>query len=493
MTGKIFISYRRNDSSAYAGRVHDRLELEFGTDQLFMDVEAIPLGIDFTKTLSEEVSKCDVLLAVIGENWLNARDEKGNRRLDNPDDLVRIEIATALKRDIPVIPVLVDGARIPTADELPEDLKGLSRRNGLDVHHASFQRDMNKLVQALKDILGDAGQLSSPIPVSAPAPAVLSNDQQPASAKIIFGTDHPFETVAVAGKNKNRTVRVKIENVTDAEISNGTVSILNLDPPQNDHGNFFLKDDITIGPRRHMFIDVAYYSEGTSEALPGPWIKLCVPIPAGFLFHTLPGTLPLVPHTFQLRFWSLEDRTLDEVYCRLFVDENHILHLENWGDSAKLPSPRSVPKPDISVLLNRDLKQLDDYQVVCAIDVENSGAVAELDSCLVEMTEFSGTVPAGMKIPATLRSAGQIQGNRSGRFKLSSGQRKPIPIFFASTRRKNEWFFIDERGGKYPLVAQPTRISLQIYGGKETQVARLFIDTDAGWTPHPRLETVTNL
>ena len=216
-------------------------ELEFGIDRLFMDVEAIPLGIDFIKALREEVSKCGVLLAVIGENWLNSPDKKGDRRLDNPDDLVRIEIATALERDIPVIPVLLDGARIPTGDELSEDLKALSRRNGLDVRHASFHRDMSKLVQSLKNLLGDAGQLFSPIPVSAPAPAAIFNDQQQARAKIIFGTDHPFETIAVAGKNRNCTVRVKIENVTDAEISNGTVSILNLDPPQNHDRNFFLK------------------------------------------------------------------------------------------------------------------------------------------------------------------------------------------------------------------------------------------------------------
>jgi hypothetical protein len=155
------------------------------------------------------------------------------------------------------------------------------------------------------------------------------------AVKIIFGTGHPFESVAPAGKNKNRTVRVKIENNTDAEISNGTVNILNLDPPQKEHRNFFLKGDITIGPHRHTFVDVAYYSEGTSEAPPGPSFRLCVPIPSGFIFDTLPGTLPLRPHNFHLRFSSLEDHTLDEVYCRLSVDQTHILHLENWGDSTK--------------------------------------------------------------------------------------------------------------------------------------------------------------
>lgn len=158
----------------------------------------------------------------------------------------------------------------------------------------------------------------------------------PRRARIVFGTGHPFETVAPAGKNKNRTVRVKIENVTDAEIANGTVSILNLDPPQNEHKNFFLKGDISLEPRRHVYVDVAYYSEGTSEAPPGPSMRLCVPIPSGFFFDTLPGTLPLNPHTFHLQFSSLEDHTLDEAYCRIFVDQNHVLHLENRGDSSRM-------------------------------------------------------------------------------------------------------------------------------------------------------------
>jgi hypothetical protein len=155
-------------------------------------------------------------------------------------------------------------------------------------------------------------------------------------ARIIFGAGHPFETVAPAGKNQNRTVRVKIKNFGDSEIVNGTLSVLNLDPPQNEHKDFFLKGDISLGPRKHIYVDVAYYSEGTSEAPPGPWMRLCVPIPSGFYFHTLPGTLPLSPHTFHLRFSSLEDHTLDEAYCRLFVDQNHVLRLENRGDSSRM-------------------------------------------------------------------------------------------------------------------------------------------------------------
>jgi hypothetical protein len=150
MPGKIFISYRRDDSAGHAGRVHDRLAREFGRDLLFMDVDAVALGVDFVEVLGVEVGKCNVLLAAIGPNWLDARDENGNRRLDNEHDFVRIEIAAALQRGIPVIPVLLEGTRVPKAEQLPDDLKVLARRNGLDVRHASFHSDMDRLVRGLR-------------------------------------------------------------------------------------------------------------------------------------------------------------------------------------------------------------------------------------------------------------------------------------------------------------------------------------------------------
>jgi TIR domain len=161
MAAKVFISYRRDDSAGYAGRVRDRLERELGRDLLFMDVDAIPLGTNFTKVLHEEVAKCGVLLAVIGPNWLDARDEHGNRRLDDPNDFVRIEIAAALQRDIPVIPILLEGARIPKADQLPEDLKELALRNGMEIRHASFQDDMNRLIRGLKGQVDQTGAAES--------------------------------------------------------------------------------------------------------------------------------------------------------------------------------------------------------------------------------------------------------------------------------------------------------------------------------------------
>ena len=154
MAAKLFLCYRRDDSAHFAGRVQDRLGSEFGRDLLFMDVDTIPLGLNFSKVLREEVAKCRVLLAMIGPNWLDAVDKDGNRRLDDPNDFVRIEIAAALRRDIPVIPILLDGARVPKADELPKVLGELSMRNGLDVRHASFHDDIDRLVRNLKGQLG---------------------------------------------------------------------------------------------------------------------------------------------------------------------------------------------------------------------------------------------------------------------------------------------------------------------------------------------------
>jgi hypothetical protein len=150
VVSRLFISYRRDDSAGYAGRLYDRLEREFGRDHLVMDVDAIPLGANFVKVLGDEVAKCDLLLAIIGPGWLEARDEEGNRRLENPQDFVRIEIGTALKRGIPVIPILLEGTRIPKADQLPDDLKELPLRNGLNVRHVSFLDDLERLIRGLK-------------------------------------------------------------------------------------------------------------------------------------------------------------------------------------------------------------------------------------------------------------------------------------------------------------------------------------------------------
>jgi hypothetical protein len=118
-----------------------------------MDVEGVPAGMDFIEHIKEKVSVCDVFLAIIGPNWLNARDEMGNRRLETPDDLVAVEIAAALKRNIPVVPVTVDGARPPRADELPDDIKTLARRHAVEIRTNHFRRDAQALTDAIRYLI----------------------------------------------------------------------------------------------------------------------------------------------------------------------------------------------------------------------------------------------------------------------------------------------------------------------------------------------------
>jgi TPR repeat protein len=145
MSGKIFINYRREDSSAWAGRLSDHLSAHFPQSQIFMDVD-MDLGINFVEEIEKNVESCDVLIAVIGKRWLISTDEKRRRRIGNPDDFVRLEIATALKRNIRVVPVLVDGASMPSSGQLPENLKPLALRHALNVSHERFRADAERSI-----------------------------------------------------------------------------------------------------------------------------------------------------------------------------------------------------------------------------------------------------------------------------------------------------------------------------------------------------------
>jgi hypothetical protein len=151
-TGHVFISYRRQDTSGYAGWLHERLAKQFGKAHVFRDVTSIESGLDFVRVIEQAVGTCEVLLALIGSGWLGAADSQG-RRLDDPVDLVRLEIRAALERDIRTIPVLVEGASMPRAEDLPEPLVGLSRRNALRLSHESFDDDVRRLIEVLEGAL----------------------------------------------------------------------------------------------------------------------------------------------------------------------------------------------------------------------------------------------------------------------------------------------------------------------------------------------------
>ena len=164
MSGQIFISYRREESRWSARSLRDRLCRDFDPKQIFMDIDAIALGEDFVEAIETTVAKCDVLIAVIGNNWLTSKDDEGNRRLDNPEDFVRMEIGVALKRKIRVIPVLVDGALMPQSTDLPEDLKPLVRRNALLITETGFDGDCQRLATAIEQVLEKVGRLETERP-----------------------------------------------------------------------------------------------------------------------------------------------------------------------------------------------------------------------------------------------------------------------------------------------------------------------------------------
>ena len=160
--GSIFLSYRREDSEGQAGRLYDDLVAVFGSDSVFMDVAAIQPGRDFRKSIDQSLNSCGVFLSLIGKTWLTAKDTSGQRRLDDPADFVRIETGAALKRDIPVIPVLVQGASAPKPDQLPDDLKELAFRNAVELTHARWDSDIQVLIKALRP------HISPSIPKSEP-------------------------------------------------------------------------------------------------------------------------------------------------------------------------------------------------------------------------------------------------------------------------------------------------------------------------------------
>ena len=164
--GAVFLNYRRGDSEGQARALFLELTQLLGKDSVFMDVDSIALGRDFRTILQERLESCDVMVTLIGPDWLDAADPSGNRRLESPTDFVRQEIAAALKRNIPVIPVLVQGARMPASERLPDDLQDLPYRNGFELGHSTWESDVVEMVRRLG--------LQEQRPTVSPAPATTS-------------------------------------------------------------------------------------------------------------------------------------------------------------------------------------------------------------------------------------------------------------------------------------------------------------------------------
>ena len=159
---RVFISYRRGPASPYAGRLYDGLCARFGAGRVFMDVDNIAPGEDFVDNIRRAVASCDAILVLIGEEWLACRDHEGTPRLDDPNDFVRLEVGTGLERGIRVVPVLVAGAEMPTASELPPELAALAQRNAIELSDVRWHDDMRRLLDALQPVVG--GEAAAPAP-----------------------------------------------------------------------------------------------------------------------------------------------------------------------------------------------------------------------------------------------------------------------------------------------------------------------------------------
>jgi TIR domain-containing protein len=171
-TGNIFICYRHEDSSAYAGRLADELTRQFGRARVFRDAGS-QRGVDFRHQIDDAIDSCAVLVAVIGKKWLMVQDESGRRRIDHPGDLVALEIAAALERDIRVIPVLVAGARMPSEADLPTLLAGLAYRTAIELSDAGWDHQISGLLHDLNHLFGSAAGTSARVASPHPPPGAI--------------------------------------------------------------------------------------------------------------------------------------------------------------------------------------------------------------------------------------------------------------------------------------------------------------------------------
>ncbi len=178
--GTVFINYRRADSKLVAQLIFNQLLQRFSRDQVFKDFNTISPGDDYTVSIDKALHGCDVLLVIIGQQWLDIKDESGRRRLDDPADYVRVEIAKALSRNIKVIPVMLDDVTMPQPEQLPEDIRSLTRRQLVEIDtNSRLEQDVDRLADIIRDILNKLYPPGpGPLPPQ-PPPPVFPADKKP--------------------------------------------------------------------------------------------------------------------------------------------------------------------------------------------------------------------------------------------------------------------------------------------------------------------------
>jgi hypothetical protein len=208
---RVFINYRREETGYPAGWLYDRLGQRFGVARVFKDVDSIALGDDFVEAINRAVESCDVLIALIDDRWLAVTDESGQRRLDDPHDYVRLEIEAALARNVRIIPVLVDGARMPRAEDVPDTLAPLVRRQALELSPSRFDSDAERLIRVLEStrVAARASDLG-PDEMAEPSADRARDATAPAPDPAASGPPAPSEPPTTAEATGGRAGRTRL-------------------------------------------------------------------------------------------------------------------------------------------------------------------------------------------------------------------------------------------------------------------------------------------
>ena len=258
---QIFISYRRVEGGYVAADLSDKLQQHFGENSVFFDVDDIPLGVDFREHIANAVGQCDVLLAIIGDQWVSSVDEHGNRRLDNPSDFVRIEIESALKRQIPVIPVLVGRVQMPSADDLPESLKSIAYRNATELRAGrDLRQHFDLLIKGLESLFG----------IKKPSDEKATSQKDP--------VDDSKQAKAGASSNLVEAIEKSLDEYTDKNLFVGTIppkklnnAIATYAPKVSPEDVLLLYDDTVFGSAKEGLLltaDAVYWRrDGEPERL----------------------------------------------------------------------------------------------------------------------------------------------------------------------------------------------------------------------------------
>jgi hypothetical protein len=286
----IFISYRRDDTSGYAGRLYDRLVGRFGNDRVFMDIDTIAPGHEFATDIDKALTNCDACVVLIGRQWLSITDADGHRRLDDPTDFVRLEVGTAIRRGITVFPVIVDRASPPASAALPDDLRPLAGRQAIELTNERWNYDTGRLLLALEEELGVK---PSPVPPRTPKPARTSRSRSWKRPALIGGAALLAVVVAVAAwvlpgsgepppLDGTYDVRMTLESMTEETFGPNNALWNEPDPQLGDTGDdwagqewVFTADGVWRVVERHVIeaqlgSDGSYVHMGHASCEAGP-------------------------------------------------------------------------------------------------------------------------------------------------------------------------------------------------------------------------------